>query len=255
MSEYINENTLDGSEDETQIAQLFANYLDGKLSANEQASFEQIIADKPIWQARFNAAYAIAHQAQLTEEQNVPKWDRASTFYSSQRDNFPKNSWWQWQGSPVMAMAFSCFAVALVIFKVDIQLNEQGLLVSFANTSKTQTLSDEKLAALVAKQVNEKVDQKLREFASEQQVVLANFSADIRVKQQENNLQLASYLMATARKERKEDIGDFISYVNEQNRADNAQQTFELQQLKYAIENKKLKQVNQLQPANYKLED
>jgi len=255
MSEHINEGALFESDEDSQIAQQFANYLDGKLSASEQALFEQSIVEKPLWQGRFNAAQTIKHQAQLTVEQNVPHWDRAAAFKSSTSQNTSKISWWQWQGLPAMAMAFSCFAIALVIFKVDIKMNEKGLLVSFANSAKTQVLSDEKINALVAQQVNEKVDQKLREFASEQQVILANFSADVRVKQQENNLQLASYLMATARKERKEDIGDFISYVNEKNQIDTAQQKFELQQLKYAIENKNSKPINKLQPANYKLED
>jgi len=250
MSEHINKNAIPKPDDDIRIAQQLANYLDGKLSSNEQILFEQAIADKPLWQARFHAAQVLKNQAKLTVEQDVPQWNRAATFASSHYTS-SENSWWQWQGLPVMAMVFSCVAIALVALKVDIKINEQGLLVSFANSSKDQGLSDEKINALVAKQVNEK----LREFASEQQVVLANFSADVRVKQQENNLQLASYLMATSRKERKEDIGDFISYVNKQNQADNAQQQFELQQLKYAIENEKSKQTNKLQPANYKLED
>lgn len=254
MSEQINKNAILKQDDEIQIAQQLANYLDGKLSDNEQTLFEQAVAEKPLWQARFHAAQVLKNQAKLNIEQDVPQWNRTATFSSSHYTS-SENSWWQWQGLPIMALAFSCVAIVLVVLKVDIKINEQGLLVSFANSSKALKLSDEKINVLVSKQVNEKVDQKLREFASEQQVILANFNADVRVKQQENNLQLASYLMATARKERKEDIGDFISYVNEQNQVDSVQQKLEMQQLRFAIENQSSKSISNLQPANYKLED
>ena len=66
-------------------------------------------------------------------------------------------------------------------------------------------------------------------------MILANYTADIKVKQQENNLQLASYLMEASRKERKEDISSFIEYVNEQRTDDQFNNQLKFKQLERAL--------------------
>jgi len=88
-------------------------------------------------------------------------------------------------------------------------------------------MQDKKIAALV--------EQKLQTFASEQQVVLANYAADIKVKQQDNNLQLASYIMGASRQERKEDITEFINYVNDQRKDAQFEQTMKFNQIEQAL--------------------
>jgi hypothetical protein len=228
--------------------QIFIDYLDGKLSPKEKIKFEQSIANEPLWQQRLNTANFVENQAQTKVEQNVPSWNRTAAFVSN------KQPWWQWQGLPAISMVFSCFALALVVFKVNIQVNDNGLLVNFGHTNSTE----QALNKIVTQQVSDKLNQQLRVFASEQQVILTNFSADLRLKQQADNLQLASYIMATSRKERNEDINDFIIYINEQNREDKLDQKLQLQQLKYAIENHPdnfIKSSNILQPINYKIEE
>jgi len=79
------------------------------------------------------------------------------------------------------------------------------------------------------------VNRKLREFASEQQVILANYKAELSTRQEKNNLQLAGYVIASARSERKEDFTDFVSFINAQRKDEQLAQKIKFQQLEQAI--------------------
>jgi hypothetical protein len=189
------------------------------------------------WQAREELANFILHQAQVTQEHQVPAWERGKAF---SRDEEP---WWKWQGLPVMSMACSIVAICLVLMKVELVIKPEGILLTFAggkeNTieeiAKSKSLINEK----IDERVNEKLNLKLKEFASEQQVVLAHYMADFTVNlasnQQDNNLQLASYILGTSRQERKEDMTDFINYINVQRKNENLDQTIRFDQLERAI--------------------
>lgn len=197
----------------------FTNWLDDKSAECE-------VEEDKVWQQRKNTAHFIQHQADVIPEADVPHWDRASSFYSE------KVPFWQWRGLPALSMAFSMFAIALVIFKVELVMQDDGVLLSFAG-DKSQ-LQQQKMATFV--------DQKLQSFAQEQQVLLANYAADIKVQQQENNLQLASYIMGASRQERKEDISDFIQYINAQRKDELLDQKIKYQQLEQAIKYNKASQ-------------
>lgn len=178
------------------------------------------VSEEPLWQARKETAEHIRHCVDIHAEQPVPNWDRSSTFTTE------KVSFWQWQGLPALSMACSIFAIALVLFKVELVVQDGGILLSFAG--KGEEVQSQKLDALI--------DNKLQLFAKEQQVLLANYSADIKVQQQDNNLQLASYIMGASRQERKEDITDFIRYINEQRKDEQLDQRIKYQQLEQAIQ-------------------
>lgn len=190
----------------------FADWLDGK-------SGECPLDDEILWQQRKNTAQAIEHQVAMSCDENVPDWDRTSGFESD------KTPFWQWRGLPALSMAFSIFAVALVLFKVELVMQDNGVLLSFAGSNSK--LQEQKLAKLV--------DERLQSFAQEQQVVLANYAADIKVKQQDNNLQLASYIMGASRQERKEDINDFIQYINAERKDEILEQKIKYQALEEAL--------------------
>lgn len=204
----------------------FSDWLDGKLTEEQATKFEQALSSsdvseqEKVWQERLFAANQMGYQADMATEQEVPNWDREATFSSD------KQSWWQWSGLPVMSMAMSFFAVALVLFKVELVVQPEGVLLSFAGSAQQGQ----------QRQVEQMVDRKLQEFASEQQVVLANYASDIKSKQQDSNLQLASYILDTSRQERKEDITDFISYLNAQRKDELLEQRIKFQQLEQAIQ-------------------
>ncbi len=184
------------------LDKLFEQWLDGSLSEAERQSAEAEFAKHPQWQTRVDMAQEMVFVSQTAEPQKVPQWDRSAGF---ETDHKP---WWQWTGLPVLSTAFSFAALLLVIFKVNIQVNEQGLLVSFGEHGN----QEQAIAQLV--------DEKLNAFSQQQQITLANYSVEQVSKQQESNLQLARYILETSRQERKEDMSDFISYISEQRKSD-----------------------------------
>jgi hypothetical protein len=208
---------------DTDLEQKFAQWLAAKTTEKNKQIDEVECEQDSVWQERMATANKLAHQVDISTEQDVPNWDRASTFSSD------KKPWWQWSALPAMSFAFSCFAIALVLLKVELIVKPEGVMLSFADNYQAsyQASQDERIAQLV--------DQKLQAFASEQQVILANYAADIKVKQQESNLQLASYVIGASRQERKEDLTDFIKYINEQRADEQFQQTMKFKELEQAI--------------------
>jgi len=204
---------------------------------------ESKLTDKEQELARF--ADQLAFQANHEEEQQVPEWNQTAAFEQGFRDdNNQQSTWWQWLGIPALSMACSTLAIALVLvfFKPSNELDPEAFTA----------LVNEKVAEQVAEQVKKQmtmqvdgavaalVDLKLREFAAEQQVILANYRADMSNKQQGNNLQLASYILNASRKERKEDIGDFVSFINSQRKDEQLQQKIKYQQLEREINFQKI---------------
>ena len=145
------------------------------------------------------------------------------------------------------------FAMALVLFKVELVMKDDGVLLTFAGSSQTSINQVSYSQAEISALVDAQVDQKLQLFAGEQQVVLANYAADIKGKQQDSNLQLASYIMGVSRQERKEDIGDFIQYINDQRADDSFDNKIKFQRLENEINYQSLKKQNMnYQPKNLK---
>lgn len=209
------------NKDELKQEQAFADWLDGK-------SDDGLFDDEKQWQQRKDTVKAIEHQVAMSCEEKVPTWDRVSGFESD------KSPFWQWRGLPVLSMAFSIFAVALVLFNVELVMHDDGILLSFSGNNADQ--KEQETARLI--------DQRLQSFAREQQVVLANYAADIKVKQQDNNLQLASYIMGASRQERKEDISDFMQYINAERQDELLDQKIKYQALEQAIKYNKAYQRN-----------
>ena len=218
----------------------FSKWMDNELSNEQINAMEKELAQDPLWQQRLETAKQAEFLASNSLEHEMPEWDRTSMF---EQEHKP---WWQWQGIPALSMAFSCFALALVIFKVEFTMSEQGMLVSFGGNSHQQ---QEQLAKLV--------DDKMATFNQQQQLALANFTADLSTKQQESNLQLASYIMDTSRQERKEDMSDFISYFNEQRKDEQLTQRIKYQRLEDAIQYQAgfLNNSTNIQPANWMVEE
>ncbi len=168
-----------------------------------------------LWQQRLNVAKAIAHQVELSAEQAVPQWDRSKTFTANE------NSWWQWQGLPALSMACSILAIALVIFKIELVIKPEGVLLSFAGQVTQQQTSD----------VTALIDEKLIAFTAEQKLLLNQLSQDLLLKQQTDNYQLSAYLLNSTREERKKDLNDFMRYIDLQYKEDRLDQKIKLNQI------------------------
>ena len=168
----------------------------------------------------------ITHQANLETESEVPNWSRAAAFekYSnSANTQFEQAPWWHWKNSGGLALATSLSVIAL--FSVFINQND-----SFDQQAIVLLVKEQ-----VAQQLDSEVNRKLREFANEQQIVLANYKAELSERQEQNNLQLAGYVISSARNERQEDLADFVSFINVQRKDEQLDQKIRFQQLEQAI--------------------
>jgi hypothetical protein len=225
------------------------------MSENESESARMSDNDR----AKFSEN--ITQQVNLEKEQEVPQWHRAEAFeqhFKEEQNTVNRKSinWGMWFGVPALSMACSAFAITIVMsFMQEEQFNQQAL------TAFIEQQVQQKINAELAIQTNDDIDTlvtlKLREFAAEQQVVLANYRADMGAEQQKNNLALAGYVIGASRKERKEDMSDFISFINAQREDEQLAQKIKFQQLEREVGFQKLglKQSNnavQDKSANYK---
>ncbi|KGJ96426.1 hypothetical protein [Colwellia psychrerythraea] len=198
----------------------------------------------------------IAHQASFEVEHEVPEWHRAQAFeqhFEADKKNTVRKSinWGMWFGVPALSMACSAFAITVVMaFMQEQTLDQQA--INLKVTALIDQQVQQKVAIQLASQSSDQstsksnadiealINIKLREFAAEQQVMLANYRADISTQQQSNNLALASYVIGASRKERKEDISDFINFINAQREDEQLTQKIKFQQLEREISFQKI---------------
>ena len=197
---------------------------------SDKKSDQQTITSEQIEQLADFEGY-IAQQATHVQDEEVPHWNRAAAFEQCMTEPTViekiqrgfKSVWVM----PMVSMACSLAAVV-------------ALMPFLAPSSK---MDEQTIAALVEQgvqqQIATKVDDmvaiKLKEFAAEQQVILANYRADMLTQQQSSNLELASYILTASRQERKEDMADFISFINAQRKDEQLMQKIKFQQLQQEI--------------------
>jgi len=168
-------------------------------------------------------------------ESEVPHWNRAAAFEQCFQEQDAKESMfsWRWWQMPTMSAAFSLAMVALVLTWSNASSTDADLTALISQQVNEQV--EKRLAVEVNAQVEQMVSLKLREYAAEQQVILANYRADIYKSQQSNNLELASYILTASREERKDDMTDFISFINAQRKDEQLAQKIKFQQLEREI--------------------
>lgn len=229
----------------------FEDWLNGKLDKSQSQHFENVVMndeESTELGERMKTAKYVEYLADTSQERDVPEWDRTAGV------EFEENHWWQWQGLPAVSMAFSCFAMALVLFNVQLTVDDNGVLLTFGSQHQEQNkLMQEKMQ----QQVAQMVDEKLSDYQQQQQLALANFTNELTTTQQQSNLQLATYILDTSRQERKEDISDFIQFVNAQRDDDVLEQRIRYQRLQDAIEYQAqfLNTNTTIQPANWVSEE
>ncbi|MFT4938369.1 MAG: hypothetical protein ACI88A_001396 [Paraglaciecola sp.] len=190
--------------------ELFGWWLDGQLSEQQRQQFEQRCVDDPSFAGQVETANMMNMQAESYRPQNVPQWDRLSTF-----DSVEKSKWWQWQGLSSLSFVVSSLAIVMVLSGMQIRMDDGAMTISFAAKQSSQ-------------EIDRLVEDRLREFQQNQQLVLNNYTQIMQQQQLDASTQLTSYLLNSSRQERREDFAELIKFVNEQRLDD---QTFYARQL------------------------
>ena len=187
----------------------------------------------------------ITKQANSETAHEVPNWNRAAAFEESfsrlgrnSNTRPEKTPWWHWQSFGGLAFATSLSVIALLSVYVN------------TPTKLDQNTIARLVKEQVAQQLDVEVNRKLREFASEQQVILANYKVELSERQEKNNLQLAGYVMSATRSERKEDLTDFVQFINAQRKDEQLDQKIRFQQLEQKIGYRKANYLNNIDQAD-----
>tara|TARA_B100000700_G_scaffold293264_1_gene354123 strand:- start:1273 stop:1899 length:627 start_codon:yes stop_codon:yes gene_type:complete len=176
---------------ETNYELAFSRWLNGELSnSEEQALAKQLAQHAPALYERMQSVRWMQEQADNYQTTNVPNWDRQSIG--------PQANAARW-ANPWSFAAFACSCAALAVVSVFVM--KQQLTAEF----------DARVAAVV--------DQRLNVFEQQQNIALAKqekaLRANFREQLSTSTAQLATYIMATNRAERKDDMSQIVEYVNE----------------------------------------
>lgn len=223
MSE-LRDSELKSSELETQKQSLFIKWAESELSAKEQQQFEIWCKEDDAFADKVAVHGRLQFMAENYQPQEVPNWQPETVFQQEKSFNLgQRQPWWQWRGLPAMSFAMSCFAIMLVVFKLEVTVNEGSMIISFAGAGEQQRM--ERL-----------VNDKLLEYAKLQETQFTEKSKQLQEQQMQMNNQLANYLLSTSRTERREDFAQLIEHVNEQRADDQVFYVRQINQLKDQFE-------------------
>ena len=185
---------------------LLASWIQGSLSEQEQAAFsEKYKHDSDFARAVDNAQFLIDSREEFSSS-TVPSWDKLASFKPS-----PKVSWYQWQGFPLLATAFSLCALIMVVTGINVSVSDKGLTVSL-----TPSVNEEAIEQLVNQRVEQQLAQQRELYQQANQVLFKEYAEALALAQQQSNTQLTQYLLASSRQERKQDFAELIQFINDQ---------------------------------------
>ena len=178
--------------------QLFGLWAEQELNEPQRLEFERRCLEDQAFSQQVEAFNMFSMQSELYQSDEVPSWDRASTF-----DLPEKAKWWQWQGLPTLSFATSMVAIVMVLTGLQVRTDDGAITISFAGKQ-----SEQEIARLV--------NNRIAEFQETQELALTNYTQSMQQQQMDTSTQLTQYLLGASRKERREDFAELIKYVNEQ---------------------------------------
>lgn len=183
--------------DEQKFALWFEQWLDtGELPEPQMAELMQ----HPIWSERVVASQQMSELAiQMADTGEVPDWNRNQGF----EQHLAQPSWWQRQGMSAMALCFSIFACLVMVFDVKLVSTEQGMNLVWNEQQQNELLQQQFLQ--LAQMQDEYIDQRLTDYEQ---------------KQSEQTASLVNYVLDNSRTERKEDIADMVTVMQQQRQDD-----------------------------------
>ena len=178
--------------------QLLGLWAEQQLNEQQRHEFEQRCVEDEAFAKQVETFNMFAMQSEHYQSDEVPSWDRASTFAAPE-----KAKWWQWQGLATLSFATSMCAIVMVLTGLQVSTDEGAMTISFAGKQSEQ-------------EIDRLVNDRLAEFQKNQQLALTNYTQTMQQQQIDTSTQLTQYLLGASRKERREDFAELIKYVNEQ---------------------------------------
>lgn len=202
------------------LQQQFDDWLEGRLDdAQARHLHQQLLQHEPELAEMMENMGELQQHADAYVETDVPAWNREVTFQQHyvQRTEPVLNKWFSFW-LPAGSMAFSVLALALVLLNVQVSTTAEGWQLAFGGGGNELT------PQAMQQQIDQAVDARLAKFEDSQDAKLQQYASNLKHDFTESlktsTTQLASYVLATSRQERREDFSDFIKYVNNQREDD-----------------------------------
>jgi len=200
---------------------LFAAWLEGNLSPEQQRHFETLCIQDKDFAARVEQANFASMLSETTPDLAPPLWDKAATFNANLVSSQQVQAWWQWQGFSFASFACSIAAIVMVTTGFNLEYSNGRLSAGFATKSIDKN------------EINTILDARVADYQASNQQLFAQYINAIQTQQQQSNTQLTEYLLSSSRQERREDFAELITFINQQRRDDQnfyARQITDLQQ-------------------------
>ncbi|QOL25372.1 hypothetical protein LP316_13885 [Thalassotalea sp. LPB0316] len=195
------------------------------MKSDQHEKMSQVLeceqSDLQYSQAREETADALLNLAPKMNSLDVPNWDRQSLFDKTTTTKGSSGSFLPW-----LSMTCSVLAVCLVLFNVQFQHSDNGFTIAFGQTDQ-EAITQVELDAAIA--------QAIKQYEQDSELKLAQLVMQLNEQQSQSNLKLASYLLDSARKERKEDISDVFLHFTDQMAEQQSRQNIQLKQLQQAV--------------------
>lgn len=200
---------------------LLAAWLDGSLTAEQRQQFERLCLEDDAFADRVETAGRCFTASENFVAPAVPAWDKSATFVAP-----TQSRWFEWQGWPLASMAMSVLAMVMVVSGFRVDMSDDRLSLGFGDS-----LDKHEVAALV--------DAKVEDYKNANQAVFREYADALASQQRQSSAELTEYLLASSRKERREDFAELVKFINQQRTDDQrfyARQLHNLQQDVSALE-------------------
>lgn len=186
---------------------LFAAYIDGELTHEQQEVFDAFVKTDSEFAARVESCNMLNAFADNFSAPPVPKWNKDATFFTS--DETPKRA--GWFSLPGMAMAMSACAMLVVLSGARLNVSDNSIALTFSNAPDKQNVD-----ALVAQKVAEALGEQREYYQQANQSLFKEYAQALSTQQQQSSAELTQYLLASSREERKEDFAELLKFINDQ---------------------------------------
>lgn len=185
---------------------LFAAFIDGELSKEQQAVFNELVETDSEFAARVETSEILNNFTDNFAAPPVPQWNKEATYFGSN----PRADKSPWFSLPGIAMAMSACAMVVVLSGAHLSFNDSGIALTFsqsANQTSQPTMGQNDIDELVAKKVAEALGEQREFYQQANQSLFKEYAQALSSQQQQNSAELTKYLLASSREERKQDFG------------------------------------------------
>ncbi|WDT86940.1 anti-sigma factor family protein [Alteromonas sp. 009811495] len=194
---------------------LFAAFIDGELSKEQQAVFNELVETDSEFAARVETSEMLNNFADNFAAPPVPQWNKEATYFGSN----PRADKSPWFSLPGIAMAMSACAMVVVLSGAQLSFNDSGIALTFsqsANQPSQAPMGQNDIDELVAKKVAEALGEQREFYQQANQSLFKEYAQALSSQQQQNSAELTKYLLASSREERKQDFAELLKFINDQ---------------------------------------